>query len=270
MDTIITIGNFSLKWYSVLITIAVIIAYYMIYSESKRFNIKSEFIFNMMFWTLIFGILGARLYYVIFNWTYYSEHLNEIYKIWNGGLAIHGGIITGALTVIIYCKKYKVKVGRIMDLIIPALLLGQALGRWGNFFNGEAYGTIVTKATLENMKIIPEFVIKNMYINGYYHLPMFYFESLWCFLGFIIALILRRRKYIKKGQLTGFYLMWYGVDRFIIEIFRTDSLMLGNLKVARIVSVIMFILGVMIELVQSRKPKLDDLYNSVETEEIRF
>ena len=81
MDTIITIGNFSLKWYSVLITIAVIIAYYMIYSESKRFNIKSEFIFNMMFWTLIFGILGARLYYVIFNWTYYSEHLNEIYKI---------------------------------------------------------------------------------------------------------------------------------------------------------------------------------------------
>ena len=87
-----------------------------------------------------------------------------------------------------------------MDLIIPALLLGQALGRWGNFFNGEAYGTIVTKATLENMKIIPEFVIKNMYINGYYHLPMFYFESLWCFLGFIIALILRRRKYIKKGQ----------------------------------------------------------------------
>ena len=259
MDTIITIGNFSLKWYSVLITIAVIIAYYMIYSESKRFNIKSEFIFNMMFWTIIFGILGARLYYVIFNWTYYSEHLNEIYKIWNGGLAI-----------IIYCKKYKVKVGRIMDLIIPALLLGQALGRWGNFFNGEAYGTIVTKATLENMKIIPEFVIKNMYINGYYHLPMFYFESLWCFLGFIIALILRRRKYIKKGQLTGFYLMWYGVDRFVIEIFRTDSLMLGNLKVARIVSVIMFILGVMIELVQSRKPKLDDLYNSVETEEIRF
>ena len=157
-----------------------------------------------------------------------------------------------------------------MDLIIPALLLGQALGRWGNFFNGEAYGTIVTKTTLENMKIIPEFVIKNMYINGYYHLPMFYFESLWCFLGFIIALILRRRKYIKKGQLTGFYLMWYGVDRFVIEIFRTDSLMLGNLKVARIVSVIMFILGVMIELVQSRKPKLDDLYNSVETEEIRF
>ena len=93
MDTIITIGNFSLKWYSVLITIAVIIAYYMIYSESKRFNIKSEFIFNMMFWTLIFGILGARLYYVIFNWTYYSEHLNEIYKIWNGGLAIHGGLL---------------------------------------------------------------------------------------------------------------------------------------------------------------------------------
>ena len=157
-----------------------------------------------------------------------------------------------------------------MDLIVPALLLGQALGRWGNFFNGEAYGTIVTRTTLENMKIIPEFVINNMYIDGFYHLPMFYFESLWCFLGFIITLILRRRKYIKKGQLTGFYLMWYGTARFVIEIFRTDSLMLGDLKIARIVSVIMFIIGVFIQLIQGRKPKLEELYNSPETEEIRF
>ena len=171
---------------------------------------------------------------------------------------------------IIYCKKYKVNIGRMMDLVVPALLLGQALGRWGNFFNGEAYGTIVTRATLENMKIIPKFIIDNMYINGYYHLPMFYFESIWCFIGFIICLILRRTRYIKKSQLTGFYLMWYGTARFVIEIFRTDSLMLGNLKVARIVSVIMFIIGLIIELIQSRKPKLDELYNSVETEEIKF
>ena len=101
-----------------------------------------------------------------------------------------------------------------------------------------------------------------MYINGYYHLPMFYFESIWCFIGFIIALILRRKRYIKKGQLTGFYLMWYGAARFVIEIFRTDSLMLGNLKVARIVSVIMFIIGFVIELIQGKKPKLDELYKA--------
>ena len=269
MDTIITIGSFSLKWYSVLITIAVIIAYFMIYSESKRFNIKSEFIFNMMFWTLIFGILGARIYYVVFNWSYYSENLSEIYKIWNGGLAIHGGIIAGALTIIIYCKKYKVKVGRIMDLIVPALLLGQALGRWGNFFNGEAYGTIVTRTTLENMKIIPEFVINNMYIDGFYHLPMFYFESLWCLLGFFLSLFLRRRKYIKDGQLVAFYMMWYGAARFVIETFRTDALLFNGIRVARVVSILMFIAGLIIQFIQSRKPKLDELYNKAE-EEVRF
>ena len=113
-------------------------------------------------------------------------------------------------------------------------------------------------------------VINNMYIDGFYHLPMFYFESLWCFLGFIITLILRRRKYIKKGQLTGFYLMWYGTARFVIEIFRTDSLMLGSIKIACVMSVIMFITGIIITVIQNKKPKLDNLYNTGLKEEIRF
>ena len=109
-----------------------------------------------------------------------------------------------------------------------------------------------------------------MYINGAYHLPMFYFESLWCLIGFIILLILRRRKYIKVGQLTSFYMIWYSLARFFIEIYRTDSLMIGNFKVAQIVSVIMFIIGFIWLLIQSRKPKLDELYNTNEPIEIRF
>lgn len=267
---IFTVGNFEIRWYSVLILLSILIAYFMITSETNRFHIKKEFVFNMIFWTIIFGIIGARLYYVIFNFDYYLNNIKEIFMIWKGGLAIHGAIILGGLTLIIYCKKYGTKVGKMLDIVVVPLLLGQAIGRWGNFFNGEAYGSIVNYHTLVNLKIIPTFIIDNMYINGSYHLPMFYFESLWCLLGFIIALVIRRRKYIKEKQILGFYLIWYGIARFFIEKFRMDSLMLGNFKIARIVSVLMVIVGIVIIIIQSRKPKLDELYNSKETEEIRF
>lgn len=266
---IFNIGNFELRWYSVLIAIAVIIGYVLIINESRRFKIKKEFMFNMMFWTLIFAIIGARLYYVAFNLEYYRTNILEIFQIWKGGLAIHGALLFGAITIIIYCKKYKVRVGKILDIIVPALLLGQAIGRWGNFFNSEAYGSIVTYQQLENMKIIPQFIIDNMFINGSYHLPMFYFESLWCLLGFFLSLFLRRRKYIKDGQLVAFYMMWYGVARFVIETFRTDALLFNGIRVARVVSVLMFVFGLIIQFIQSRKPKLDELYNKAE-EEVRF
>lgn len=265
-----TIGNFEIRIYSVLILVAVAIGYLLITSEAKRFQIKKEFMFNMLFWTLIFGIIGARLYYVIFNWDYYGSNLGEIIKIWNGGLAIHGAMIAGGLAMILYCKKYKVRVGKMFDIVVPALLLGQAIGRWGNFFNMEAYGSVVEYKTLVDMKIIPQFIIDNMYINGQYHLPMFYFESLWCLLGFILIMFIRRRKYIKDGQIVAFYLMWYGVARFFIESFRTDSLMLGSIKIAQVISVIMFIAGLFTQFIQSRKPKLEELYNKVETEEVKF
>lgn len=266
---IFNIGNFELRWYSVLIAIAVIIGYVLIINESRRFKIKKEFMFNMMFWTLIFAIIGARLYYVAFNLEYYRTNILEIFQIWKGGLAIHGALLFGAITIIIYCKKYKVRVGKILDIIVPALLLGQAIGRWGNFFNSEAYGSIVSYQQLVNMKIIPQFIIDNMFINGSYHLPMFYFESLWCLLGFFLSLFLRRRKYIKDGQLVAFYMMWYGVARFVIETFRTDALLFNGIRVARVVSVLMFVIGLVIQFIQSRKPKLDELYNKAE-EEVRF
>lgn len=265
-----TIAGFDIRWYSLLIIIAVIISYFMIINETNKFHISKEFTFNMIFWTLVIGIIGARLYYVLFEFSYYKEHLSEIFMIWKGGLAIHGGLLFGCLTMIIYCKKYGMRVGKMFDIVVVPLLLAQAIGRWGNFFNSEAYGISVDYYTLINIKIIPQFIVDNMYINGAYHLPMFYFESLWCLLGFIIALFVRRRKYIKEKQIFGFYLIWYGFARFFIEIFRTDSLMLGNIKVARIMSVIMVIVGVLIEIIQTRKPKLDELYNHINGDEVRF
>ncbi len=260
------IFGFELRWYSILILLGVVLAYFLIKSESGRFKIKHEFVFNLMFWTIIFGIVGARLYYVLFNMSYYKDHLSEIVKVWNGGLAIHGGLLVGLFVIIFYSHKYKVNPKKMLDIICPALILGQAIGRWGNFFNAEAYGGVVEYKTLVDLKFIPQFVIDNMYINDAYHLPMFYFESLLCFLGFIIILFIRRKKYIKNGQVFSFYLMWYGFIRFFIEFFRTDALLIGKIKIAQLVSVVMFLVGLYIMISQSRKPKLDDLYNSVDKE----
>ncbi len=266
---IVTIGNIEIRWYSVLILIGVFLAYRITLSEAKRFHIRKEFIFNLLFWVLIVGIIGARLYYVIFEWSYYRSNLGEIVKIWKGGLAIHGGIIFGSIAAAIYCKKYNTNIKKMFDILAPGVILAQAIGRWGNFFNSEAYGTAIAYEKLIKIKIIPGFVIDNMYINGNYHLPMFYFESLACLIGFIILLVLRRQKYVKKGQIIGTYLVWYGITRFIIEAFRTDSLMLANIKVAQFVSVLMLIIGFYLIAVQTRKPKLDELYNTFE-EEIKW
>ena len=267
--TIFTVFGFEVRWYSVLILIAVILAYFLITAESRRFQIKKEFLFNMMFWTIIWGIIGARLYYVIFNFSYYKEHLSEIYKVWNGGLAIHGGLIVGLIVILIYCRKYNANSKKILDICAPAVILAQAIGRWGNFFNHEAFGTAIDYHKLVSIRIIPQFVIDNMYIDGAYHLPMFYFESIACVIGFIIMLIIRRLKYTHNGQIVAFYMIWYGFIRFFIEMFRTDSLMIGDLKVAQGISIVMILIGLYILVVQSRKPKLDDLYNKRD-EEIRF
>ena len=271
MDSVLFhLGPLEIRWYSVFILIGVFFAYLVIKKEANRFKLQNEFMLNLLFWTFIFGVIGARLYYVIFNFAYYKSNFFEIFKIWHGGLAIHGGIIAGALTIYLYCKKYNVNVVKILDIAVPGLLLAQAIGRWGNFFNGEAYGTVVEYETLVNLKIIPQFVIDNMYINGSYHLPMFYFESLACFIGFIIMIIMRRKKYIKRGQILAFYLLWYGLVRFIVEIYRTDSLMFVNIKMAQLISVVMVIIGAYITSVQSKKPTLEELYNTTDDTHVAF
>ena len=156
------------------------------------------------------------------------------------------------------------------DIIAPALLIAQAIGRWGNFFNQEAHGGNVSLEFLQSI-FIPDFIIEGMNIGGQYcspycH-PTFLYESLWCLLGFIIILIIRRfAKYLKLGQITGFYLMWYSFARFFIEILRTDSLMFNGFKVAQIASVALFVIGVIVIVVASRGSKFDHLYASQEGE----
>lgn len=268
---LITVGNFEIHWYSVLILLGIIITAIFVKKESTKFGIPSDFIGNLFFWTIILGIIGARLYFVLFNIDDYKYNIIDAFKVWEGGLAIHGGIIAGMIFVALYCKKYKIKIFRMYDIVAPFLLLSQAIGRWGNFFNSEAFGPATTLEALQNMKIIPNFVIEGMNIGGTYYTPTFYYESLWCLLGFIILLIIRKMKYTHLGQTTGVYLLWYSFGRFFIEGMRLDSLMLGDMKVAQIVSIALGIIGLVIILAQAKKPKLEDLYNDyTRREEVRF
>ena len=264
---IISIGNFELRWYSVILLIAFLVSTYIINKETKRFDIDKNFIFNLLFWTLIIGIIGARIYYVIFNYDYYGNNIIEILKIWNGGLAIHGGIIAGLLTIIAYTKKYKLRTVRYLDFIVPGLIIGQAIGRWGNFFNSEAHGV---GTSLQHLKAlhIPKFIINGMKINGVYYTPTFLYESILCLIGFIIICIIRRNKYTKVATPTALYLIIYGIIRFFIERTRTDSLMLLGFKVAMIVSFIMVVVGIIILIINNKKGKFEDLYNDKNNKDV--
>lgn len=242
---IFSIGSFSIRWYSVLILVGIIVAILLAEKEAKKFKFEKDFIFDLAFWIIVFGIIGARLYYVIFNFDYYKGNFFDIFKIWNGGLAIHGGIIAGLITLLIYCKIKGVKPLRVTDIAVPSLILAQAIGRWGNFFNGEAHGPVTTLANLKDL-FIPQFIIDGMNIGGVCYHPTFLYESIWCVLGFLVLIIVRKfYKSLKCGQLTCVYLIWYGIGRLFIESLRTDSLMLGSIKVAQLISTIMIVVGVL-------------------------
>ncbi len=240
------IGALSVRWYSFLILIGILLAIHLANRESKKFKLPKDFIVDLAFYVVIFGIIGARIYYVLFNLTGPDGYLKnplEAFMIWHGGLAVHGSIIGGFIALFVYCKKNKISILRTTDFIAPGLLIAQAIGRWGNFFNSEAYGPSTTLENLVSLHI-PQFIINGMKINGIYYHPTFFYESMWCLIGFILILLIRRfYKYLKKGQLTCFYLMWYSVGRLFIEYLRTDSLMLGKFKVAQLVSIAMFLFG---------------------------
>ena len=261
MSSGIDLGFINIHFYSLLILIGVLIGFKLATSEGKRHDISDNFMFNLVFWTFVFGIIGARLYFVLFNLDYYLSYPLEIIMVWNGGLAIHGGIIAGLITIIIYSRKHKVDTMRVLDIIVVALILAQAIGRWGNFFNGEAHGPETTLAYLNSL-YLPKFIIDGMHIDGVYYIPTFLYESIGLLIGFGVLLFFRRRKNTKVGQVTALYLIWYGILRFFIEYLRTDSLMIGPLKVAQLVSVLMVLIGIIMFIFI--KIKSNNYYNEKE------
>ncbi len=238
------LGPITIYWYAVLIVLAICIGIYFSTKEAKKNGLGRDFLMDLIFYVIPIGILGARLYYVIFNFSVFKDNLLDIFKIWEGGLAIYGAVISGIIFVVYFCKKNNKNILLTIDTIIPYLILGQAIGRWGNFINKEAHGAVTTLGHLKNLHL-PNFIINGMYINGNYYIPTFLYESLWCLLGFIVLLIIRKKdKYKHNGLLVSFYFIWYGIGRLFIEGLRTDSLYLGVFRISQIVSVILILIGI--------------------------
>lgn len=246
MDRVfISIGNFNIYWYSVLIVISIIIGMYFSLKDAKKNGLGKEFLYDLIFYLIPVAIVGARLYYVIFNFSLFRDDLLSIFKVWEGGLAIYGSIISSLLFIIFYCRKKGKDILLTVDTLVSYLILGQAIGRWGNFINKEAHGMVTTFSYLKSMHL-PKFIIDGMYINGEYYIPTFLYESLWCLLGFIILLIVKKNnKYNNRGILVSIYFIWYGIGRFFIEGLRTDSLYLGIFRISQIVSILLILVGIL-------------------------
>ncbi len=250
----IRIGPFNIYWYSFIILVAVLIGILIAVNYSKKINVSYNSIIDLVIYTVIVSIIGSRAYFVLFKWSYYSNHIKEIFMLWRGGLAIYGGIIAGIMYIFHYCKKNELPFVQVLDILSLSLLLGQAIGRWGNFFNQEAYGAECTKELLISMHI-PDFIINGMFIDGAYRIPTFLFESVWCFIGVIILFFIRKKSFRKVGKQVSFYLVWYGIGRFFIEALRSDSLYFGNYKVSQLVSLILVIIGIISSVVVFIKNK---------------
>ena len=190
---------------------------------------------------------------MIFQWSYYSQNLSEIVAIWNGGIAIYGGLIAGAAVLYWFSKRHAIAVLDFLDIASPGVMIAQSIGRWGNFVNQEAYGRAVS-----HLNYVPEFIRQQMFIDGSYRVPTFLYESLWNLVGFITILGLRRfYKKLRQGDVTSFYLIWYGLGRFVIEGMRTDSLMFAGLRVSQWVSIAIIILGAILLYLRKQRPEAD-------------
>ena len=230
------LGGIQIYWYGIIIGVGVLLGLLIAIRESERRGLHKELFIDLILFAVPIAIICARIYYVIFQWSYYSQHPGEIIKIWNGGIAIHGALIGSVLTTIVFAKVRNVSFWKLADIAAPSLLLGQAIGRWGNFMNQEAHGGEVTRAFLENLHL-PQFIINQMYINGVYYHPTFLYESLWNLFGVVILLLLRRVN-LRRGEIFLSYLIWYSIGRFFIEGLRTDSLMLTEtLRMAQVISI---------------------------------
>ncbi len=262
----IDLGFVEIYWYSLAILTGIVLGGVVAYLELKRLKMDTKFFLDMIFYVIIFGFLGARLYYVLFNLDYYLLNPTEIIKVWNGGLAIHGGIIAGVLTIIIYSLKHEKKwleILKYLDVLTLGLIIGQIIGRWGNFFNSEAHGGVTTVAFLKSIHI-PNFIINGMIIDGVVYHPTFFYESILNLVGLIILLIVRKIKKVKTGTLLAIYLAWYAIVRFFVESMRTDSLMLGSLKMAQVISIVLFLLAIVIFVISL---KFGDTYNNKKRKE---
>lgn len=269
------IGPLSLSFYALAIVTGILVALYLGYAQVRKLGLKEDDLSDGFFWGLILGVIGTRVYYVAFEWQRYANDPISALYIWEGGLAIHGAILFVAVFLIFYTRKRKLNLFQFLEVLVPGFLLAQAFGRWGNFFNQEAHGGLVPglnldarRAFLSETLFLPDFITNNMYLIGpsgldYYH-PTFLYESVWNLAGFLIMFfVLRKIKGYFAGDVLSFYLVWYSLGRFFIEGLRTDSLYLGDIRVAQLVSVILLLAGVALFVLRRVKKLYPVSYQSI-------
>lgn len=240
-----SIGSIEVRWYGILIASGIVLAYFVGQREAVKRGLPDDFLADMLIWAIPISIICARLYYVGMKWEYYGANPEKIIQIWNGGIAIHGALIGAVITAFIFCRSRGISFLKVADIVAPSLLIGQIIGRWGNFMNQEAFGGPVSRAFLENL-MLPNWIIEQMYIQdlGTYVHPTFLYESLWNVLGLIILLVLRKVN-LHRGEIFFSYMIWYSIGRFYIEGMRTDSLYLvGELRSAQVVSFLAIVIGI--------------------------
>lgn len=239
----LSFGPFHVTWYALCLLTGILLSYWLSQRTMTRWGysktVLDDLVIPLVFWALV----GARLYYVIFQWGYYSQHPAEIIAIWNGGIAMHGSIIGGVCYSLYYCHKHHLSFLRLADAIMPNVFVGQAIGRWGNFMNQEAFGNVVSASFYDHW---PAFIRNRMLIDGQYRQPTFLYESVIDLCGWLfITQIFDRYFYRHKGDNLWMYCIWYGFTRLFLELYRTDALMIGPFRQARLISMLLIIIGVL-------------------------
>ena len=251
-------GKKDIAWYGIIITTGIIAGFFCMLLRAKYEDINPDDILDLAIYVVIFGVIGARTYYVLTKLDNYHTFLDVI-SVWNGGIAIYGAIIAGGLTTYIVAKIKKIKPGKLLDMIGPAVMIGQIIGRWGNFTNAEAFGSETTLPWRMGISNI------NYSATIYVH-PTFLYESLWNLLGFIwINLLYKKKKF--DGQIFLYYVMWYGFGRMFIESLRSDSLYIGEFKISQLVGFFSFIISVTILIVMSVKSRNKKIKDDTENGE---
>jgi phosphatidylglycerol---prolipoprotein diacylglyceryl transferase len=218
------LGPLEVRWYGIILGTGALAGLLLAIREGKRFGIVPDFFMDLLLIGVPSAIVGARIYYVAFRWQDYSHNLLDVFKIWEGGIAIYGALIGAVVSGYIYIRRKGYDFLRIADICAPSLIIGQAIGRWGNFMNQEAYGGPVSEEYLRGVLHLPDFIVNQMFILGMYRHPAFLYESLWNIVGLLILFAIRRQRFVRSGEIFFGYFIWYSIGRFFIEGTRIDSL----------------------------------------------
>jgi len=276
-------GPFAIRWYGLLIVLGALAAAYIGTIEARRKREDPEHVWNLLIWALILGIIGARIYHVLstpsgasrgFSYYFFEHPFTDLtifgavvpfpsaLMIWEGGIGIFGGLVGGTLAVIIYTNRHKLNVWRWLDILAPGMLLAQAIGRWGNYFNQELYGPptdlpwgiLITNV---NQRIPPFNDLTAYPLTATFH-PVFLYESMWNLLGFVLMMWVARKfaDRLLDGDLVSFYLVWYPAGRMLVETLRPDAWTMSGIPTAQIVSIILIIIGVVTFWYRRKRPEL--------------